>query len=486
MTTSPLPIYNGCLGPLHQLPCLGTFPSTWQAAEGPLTSAALTGSYNSVTVNAVQNGQSWKGNLNYTLTLANSNSVAFTGTTVPQTFYALPSGTYQVVNVSGGPGSAVSTQALIGPGEWTSNLTITFGGASPTVQTLPAFNVSSGSPTLYGSVSPNGTAVSAWFKWGTDPNLTNSSTQTAPPQAIPAGSGTVNPQFVLPDLEPSTKFNFQMVASGSGGSVQTGAILNFTTLAALPAPSLESPSNGAMGVSLQPTLTWSSVPSATSYRVLMATSPQALPTDPIQKTCTSSCVWYDTPLNPTDVVPSGILTANTTYYWEVHGRSPSQFGTWSSPIFSFTTGAAPPASDFSLQASPGTATANPGQSASYLLTTATTSGSPQTVALIVQNLPSGVSSAAFSPSSVTSGSPSMLTITLGTTVATGSYTLTIVGAGIYATQSTEVILQVTAASSGPAVTLLPPSQSFPNEVVGQLDSGTRVFSAGGFPFCVSP
>jgi hypothetical protein len=107
----------------------------------------------------------------------------------------------------------------------------------------------------------------------------------------------------------------------------------------LAAPTLSTPANGATGTSTQPNLSWSAVTGASSYRVMIATNPNDLPSDPAASTGGNSVVFNDTPSTASDTV-SPALQAGTTYYWEVHGRSATQFGNWSS-VYSFTT-ATPP------------------------------------------------------------------------------------------------------------------------------------------------
>ncbi len=106
-------------------------------------------------------------------------------------------------------------------------------------------------------------------------------------------------------------------------------------LAYLPAPPLYYPSNGSTGQSTTPAFSWSAVSGASSYRIMVARNATDLPTDPTASTGGSSVVFNDTPTGTLDS-PSPALSAGTTYYWEVHGRSATQYGTWSS-VFSFTT-----------------------------------------------------------------------------------------------------------------------------------------------------
>ncbi len=85
-------------------------------------------------------------------------------------------------------------------------------------------------------------------------------------------------------------------------------------------------------------------------------------------------------------------------------------------------------SKFSMSLSASSGSVADGGSTTATVSTATTSGSAQSVALSVSGLPSGVT-ASFNPTSVTSGSSSALTLSVGSDVAAGSYPLTITGTG---------------------------------------------------------
>ena len=129
-------------------------------------------------------------------------------------------------------------------------------------------------------------------------------------------------------------------------------------------------------------------------------------------------------------------------------------GTGASATHSTTftlTVAAPVSNDFSISASPSSLSIVQGGSGPSTISTATVSGSAQTVSFSASGLPSGAS-AAFSPASVTSGSSSTLTITVGASTATGTYSVTVTGTGTSATHTTSVSLTVTAPSSGGGIT----------------------------------
>jgi hypothetical protein len=102
--------------------------------------------------------------------------------------------------------------------------------------------------------------------------------------------------------------------------------------------------------------------------------------------------------------------------------------------------------DFSLSVSPASGSVTAGSGTSATVSTATTSGSAQSVSLGVSGVPAGVT-ASFSPTSVTSGGSSTLTIATSSSSAPGTYTLTITGTGSSATHTTSYSLTVTAASA---------------------------------------
>ncbi|MEU3511871.1 M28 family peptidase [Streptomyces longwoodensis] len=87
-----------------------------------------------------------------------------------------------------------------------------------------------------------------------------------------------------------------------------------------------------------------------------------------------------------------------------------------------------PADDFSLAVNPASGSTAPGTSLTTTVSTATTNGSAQTVNLSASGAPSGVT-VSFSPASVTSGASATATVTVGSSVPPGTYTLTVTGAG---------------------------------------------------------
>ncbi|MFJ9419643.1 M28 family peptidase [Streptomyces sp. NPDC101227] len=94
-----------------------------------------------------------------------------------------------------------------------------------------------------------------------------------------------------------------------------------------------------------------------------------------------------------------------------------------------------PANDFSLAVAPGTASVDPGGTATGTVSTATTKGSAQTVKLSATGAPAGVT-VSFSPASVTSGGSSTMTVGTAPSTAPGTYPLTLTGTGSVAHSTT--------------------------------------------------
>jgi uncharacterized protein (TIGR03382 family) len=110
----------------------------------------------------------------------------------------------------------------------------------------------------------------------------------------------------------------------------------------------------------------------------------------------------------------------------------------------------PPANDFSISASPAAVSVMQGASGTSTISTAVTSGTPETLALSAGGLPAGAT-ASLSPTSVTTGGGSTLSVNTGTAPA-GSYTVTVSASGS-ATHAAAVALTIvgpTTSITGPA------------------------------------
>ncbi|MQY12546.1 Transglutaminase-activating metalloprotease [Streptomyces sp. RB5] len=87
-----------------------------------------------------------------------------------------------------------------------------------------------------------------------------------------------------------------------------------------------------------------------------------------------------------------------------------------------------PGNDFSLSLNPSAGSVQPGASAQSTVSTATTSGTAQSVQLTASGAPAGVT-VSFSPASVTSGGSSTMTVAVAAGTANGSYPITVRGTG---------------------------------------------------------
>ena len=84
-----------------------------------------------------------------------------------------------------------------------------------------------------------------------------------------------------------------------------------------------------------------------------------------------------------------------------------------------------------------------GQNGTSTISTAVTSGNPQTVALTATGAPAGAS-VGFNPASITAGQNSTATVTTSATTPAGTYPITITGTGTAATHGISLTLTVTA------------------------------------------
>ncbi len=138
---------------------------------------------------------------------------------------------------------------------------------------------------------------------------------------------------ILPNeaLQPNTTYFWRAAAVGT--TTQWSGYFSFTTtVTAPPPPLLNTPSNGATGVSVTPTFSWSPSAGAETYQIQVAISPTFSPPS------------IDVPgLTSTQyvVTPPQQLANGTGYYWRVRATNPGGTSDWST-VFSFSTVPAPP------------------------------------------------------------------------------------------------------------------------------------------------
>ncbi len=137
--------------------------------------------------------------------------------------------------------------------------------------------------------------------------------------------------------------------NGTGCSSFTTVLYFQTPTILLAAPTLLTPSHGATGVSITPTLNWSSVSGANRYWLIVATSTSVFPTDPTATTCPSCVISGNTDALSYTVPNSfpygyhtAILNPGTVYYWKVQGWNTNGTQGNYSTARSFATAAAAP------------------------------------------------------------------------------------------------------------------------------------------------
>ena len=108
--------------------------------------------------------------------------------------------------------------------------------------------------------------------------------------------------------------------------------------AGLAAATLTAPANGATGVALSPAFGWSAVTGNNGYRIIIATRPADLSSNPATTTCSACTIVDTTKANANSYTPAAALAAGV-YFWAVQAIEPTSstgLAAWSE-IFSFTT-----------------------------------------------------------------------------------------------------------------------------------------------------
>lgn len=165
---------------------------------------------------------------------------------------------------------------------------------------------------------------------------------------------------------------------------------------------------------------------------------------------------------------------------------------WSTRIASFTFPGCGSTitNDFSISANPTSLSLVQNTGGTSTISTAVAAGSTGTVSLAVSGVPSGAN-ASVSPTSVTAGNSSTLTINAGT-AAPGNYTVTVTGTEGSVTRSTTVALTVTATpppvndfsiSAGPTSLVLAPGGNGTSTIstLATSGSGTVALTVSGAP-----
>lgn len=145
-------------------------------------------------------------------------------------------------------------------------------------------------------------------------------------------------------------------------------------------------------------------------------------------------------------------TDNCTF-WYTNQYIPSNGSfNWKTRIgsFKFPSCGGAGGNDFSISANPSSLSIAQGSSGTSTVSTAVTSGSAGTINLTTSVSPAGPT-ASLNPTSITAGSSSTLTVSVGSSVAAGSYTVTVTGTEGSVVHSTSVAVTVTGTGGGNSI-----------------------------------
>ena len=137
--------------------------------------------------------------------------------------------------------------------------------------------------------------------------------------------------IALNSLTNSTVYYWRVNAKNAGGTSAWPTAFSFTTIVAVSGvPVNTNPANSATGVAVNPTLTWSAVTGAVTYRVQVLTAADF-----------STGIVVDDSTLTTASKPLSSLANSTVYYWRVNAKNTGGTSAWSTAS-SFTTIVAPP------------------------------------------------------------------------------------------------------------------------------------------------
>ena len=348
--------WAGITDTLHLLPCLADFHQSAANQPGDILRSIIvpniSGAFTQINFEITDaSGQTYTGPISFTLSGPTGAPTSATGT-VPLVGPSAPVSTtvpYILTYQSGGPtgqgtpsilgvdafGNVCSPTCYIMPGNWSISFHVSFTGATvskPSAVTQTATGLAGDGATLAATVNPNGAATKVWFEWGSTTALGS----VTPQRTIATGTSAVPFTASIGGLASNGTYFYRVDASNSAGN-STGNTLQFTTLSTLPKPALLTPANGAAYVSTAPLFTWTAISGATSYRIMVATTASVLPLAATSSTCGVGCLIDDTPLGTSYTPQAGVLASGTQYFWQVHARSPLQYGDWST-VSSFTPG----------------------------------------------------------------------------------------------------------------------------------------------------
>jgi uncharacterized repeat protein (TIGR02543 family) len=187
------------------------------------------------------------------------------------------------------------------------------------------------------ATNSTGVAVSETLSWGAVTGDSTYRIQVSTSSGFSAGTIIVDdstltaPSKAVGPLSNTTQYYWHVNAKNAGGMSAWSTAFTFTTVvAASGVPALSTPANGATGVGVSPTLTWTGVAGATSYEVQVST------------VSTFATTVFDQPgVTTTSQAVTPALSNNGQYYWRVNATNAGGTSAWATAN-SFTTIVAAP------------------------------------------------------------------------------------------------------------------------------------------------
>ncbi len=216
----------------------------------------------------------------------------------------------------------VCAHNIAGPGQWSPTWTFSVLNAPDSPQLVSPQNGAAGqsvTPTLLWQKSP--TAETYRLQISKNVGFTE----------IIHDANTLNTnEYTLPNglLNNNTQYFWRVNASNAGGTVPWSNTWSLGTGFVNPPmqPQLISLPNEALGQSLTPALDWNDQPSVTNYRIQIASD----------LNFTKIAVDEGNLNSSNYIVPPGVLSNNSVYYWKVSATNMGGTGSWSL-IWTFTT-----------------------------------------------------------------------------------------------------------------------------------------------------
>jgi len=246
-------------------------------------------------------------------------------------------------------GTPSTTQCGVPKSMTTADITVPLPAPQSTAATAFRSNVSAPAATLAGNAPvvlswsevSNASAYKVFVALSADSaTLPTGSSQTECSTCVLSYTVNTNTALIGADqVQPGESYTW-VVAAKSDDLVGTWSPQTTFTVAAstptlLPAPSLIAPGNASVTADDQPVFGWETVAAATSYRLVVARSASALPSDPTVAACPLCVINTIADREGRFMPTAGVLQPGETYFWRVKARSPSQYGT-PSPIYTFT------------------------------------------------------------------------------------------------------------------------------------------------------